>query len=380
MDIKDFQAGTWRQRYQYKSFYPQKINHEWIISDPEVNALLAEANRKLGELNAFGQLVPDVDFFIRMHVTKEATTSSSIEGTQTTIEEALVKEEDVDPERRDDWLEVRNYVQAMNGALMQLERLPLSNRLLRQTHKLLLSSGRGKSKQPGEFRSSQNWIGPALKGAVFVPPTHEEVPDLMSDLELFLHNEKLLVPHLIKIAIAHYQFETVHPFLDGNGRLGRLMITLYLVSTKLLEKPTLYLSAYFEKHRRFYYDYLTAARTKNDLTEWIKFMLSGVIETSQSSIETFREILALRERIERHVITQLGKRVPRAQQLVEQLYTQPFMTAADVQRMLNVSPATANALIAEFVRLGILRERTGFKRNRIYAFDEYLAIFRSKES
>ena len=379
MDIKDFQAGTWRQQLQYKSFLPQTINHEWIVSDPLVNALLAEANRKLGELNAFSQLVPDVDFFIRIHVTKEATTSSSIEGTQTTLEEALVKEEDLDPERRDDWIEVHNYVQAMNSAIQQLKRFPLSNRMLRQTHKLLLSSGRGKSKQPGEFRTSQNWIGPALKNAVFVPPSQEEVPDLMSDLELFLHNQKILVPHLIKVAIAHYQFETIHPFLDGNGRLGRLAITLYLVTTGLLEKPTLYLSAYFEQHRRFYYDYLTGVRTKNDLTQWIKFVLSGVIEISQSSIGTFKAILALRERIERHVITQLGKRTPKAQQLIERLYTQPFTTAADVQRTLNVSPATANAFVAEFMRLGILKERTGFKRNRIFAFDEYLAIFQSKK-
>ena len=368
MDIKDFQAGTWRQQLQYKSFLPQTINHEWIVSDPLVNALLAEANRKLGELNAFSQLVPDVDFFIRIHVTKEATTSSSIEGTQTTLEEALVKEEDLDPERRDDWIEVHNYVQAMNSAIQQLKRFPLSNRMLRQTHKLLLSSGRGKSKQPGEFRTSQNWIGPALKNAVFVPPSQEEVPDLMSDLELFLHNQKILVPHLIKVAIAHYQFETIHPFLDGNGRLGRLAITLYLVTTGLLEKPTLYLSAYFEQHRRFYYDYLTGVRTKNDLTQWIKFVLSGVIEISQSSIGTFKAILALRERIERHVITQLGKRTPKAQQLIERLYTQPFTTAADVQRTLNVSPATANAFVADLASR--LHKRIQLSSDALPAYEE----------
>jgi len=379
MDIKDFRAGEWRRQFQYKSFHPQKVNHEWIVSDPSVNALLSEANRKIGELNAFGELIPDVDFFIRMHVTKEATTSSSIEGTQTTMEEALIKEEDLDPERRNDWLEVRNYVRAMNDALQELKRLPLSNRLLRNTHKTLLSSGRGKSKQPGEFRTSQNWIGPALKDAVFVPPAQDEVRDLMSDLELFLHNEKLLVPHLVKIAIAHYQFETIHPFLDGNGRLGRLMITLFLVSTGLLEKPTLYLSAYFEKHRRFYYDYLTSVRMKDDLTQWLKFFLSGVIETAESSIRTFKHILQLRERTEHEKITQLGKRTPKALELVRKLYSNPIVTTSEVQNFLNVSPATANAFVAEFQRLGILRELTGFKRNRVFAFEEYLAIFENKD-
>jgi Fic family protein len=379
MDITNFQAGKKRQQYGYMSFQPEKINHEWILSDLEATAMLAEANRMLGELNAFGQLIPNVDFFIKMHVAKEATTSNRIEGTQTTMEEALVRKEDVEPERRDDWLEVHNYVLAMNNAIAELESIPLSNRLLRQTHKILLSSGRGQSRHPGEFRKSQNWIGHSLKDAAFVPPAHEEVPDLMSDLELFLHNDKILAPHLVRIAIAHYQFETIHPFLDGNGRLGRLLITLYLVSSGLLNKPTLYLSDYLSKNRRYYYDYLTEARAKNDLAKWVKFFLAGVIETSISSIGTFKAILKLRESVEQEKVEQLGKRSKKAAELVRKLYANPFTSAAGVVEMLGVTPKTANAFIVEFERLGILKERTGFKRNRIFAFEDYLAIFNSKE-
>ncbi len=379
MNINQFRAGKWRQQYEYKSFFPGKIDLEWVISDPRISTLLSTADRKLGELNAFSQLIPDVDFFIRMHVTKEATMSNRIEGTQATMEEALNEEENIDPERRDDWLEVHNYVQAMNQALEELKKLPFSNRLLRKTHNILLSSGRGKSKQPGEFRKSQNWIGPSLSSAIFIPPVSEEVEDLMNDLQTFLHDEKIQVPHLIRIAIAHYQFETIHPFLDGNGRLGRLMITLYLVSAGLLEKPTLYISAYFEKHRRFYYDYLTDVRLKNDMAQWLRFMLTGIIETSESSIRTFKDILELRDRFEHDKITQLGKRTPKAAILLKNLYTNPYTTTARVQQILDVSPATANAFVADFVHLGILKERTGYKRNRVFAFEEYLEIFQSKD-
>lgn len=376
MTIGEFKAGSLRKQQEFQNFLPNPINHEWSVTDGKTLSLFANANRLLGELNAFGQLVPDVDFFIRMHVEKEATASSRIEGTQTSIDEALLAEEYIDPERRSDWLEVRNYVQAMNEALQALEKLPLSNRLLCNAHRTLLSSGRGKTKQPGEFRTSQNWIGPSLKNATFVPPSHTEVPELMSDLERFLHNEKIHVPHLIRIAIAHYQFETIHPFLDGNGRLGRLLITLYLVSEKLLEKPTLYLSGYFDKNRSYYYDYLNAVRYKNDLEQWVQFFLTAIAETAANSIATFKKINELREEIEYQKILQLGKRAPAARVLLHALYREGYVTAQSVATHLNVSIVTANALIADFVRLGILDETTGFKRNRIFAFSQYLDLFR----
>ena len=267
MNISSFKAGKAVQRYQYKSFDPNAINLPWQIDTAELIMLLSQADIKLGELNAFSQLIPDVDFFIKMHQFKEGTKSSRIEGTQTNIDEAIQKEEYIQPEKKDDWQEVQNYVQAMNQAIGNLEKFPLSNRLLKQTHKTLLQGVRGTYKLPGEFRQSQNWIsGSSLADAVFIPPHPESINDLMSDLEKFLHNENIPVPPLIKIGIAHYQFETIPPFLDGNGRIGRLLITLYLVSNNLLYKPTLYLSDFFEKNKSLYYDNLTRVRTHNDLT------------------------------------------------------------------------------------------------------------------
>ncbi len=258
MNLKDFKAGTLNQEYKYKSFLPEKINHTFTWDDPQINTMLEDATRALGELNAFTMIVPNVDIFIQMHITKEANTSSKIEGTKTEMGEVLISKEQIDPEKRDDWQEVRNYVDAMNMAIKELENIPISNRLIRNIHETLLNSVRGASKQPGEFRKSQNWIGGAsLATAYFIPPHHDKVNELMGDLEKFLHNEEIFVPHLIKIAIAHYQFETIHPFLDGNGRIGRLLVPLYLVSNGLLKKPSLYLSDFIEKNKSAYYEALT---------------------------------------------------------------------------------------------------------------------------
>lgn len=377
MKISEFISGKWVQQYQYQSFAPNLVDLPWEVDKPELVALLSEANIRLGELNAFSQLIPDVDFFIKMHVLKEGTTSSRIEGTQTQIDEAVQKKSDIDPEKKDDWQEVQNYVKAMNEAINSLEKLPLSNRLLRQTHQILLEGVRGKHKLPGEFRQSQNWIGgSSLRDAVFIPPHHESIPELMADLERFLHNEQHPVPHLIKIGIAHYQFETIHPFLDGNGRMGRLLITLYLVSNKILHQPTLYLSDFFEKYKTLYYDNLTRVRTHSDLTQWLKFFLEGVRSTAQNSIETFKAIIALREDVE-HKIISLGRKQMSAQKLLQYLYTQPIVDIGDVAEELKINFSTATRLVDDFVRLNILVESTGFKRNRQFAFEHYLNLFRS---
>jgi Fic family protein len=316
MDLAKFKSGENIKQIEYSSFSPEKINHPWIISSPEVNKLLAEANRLIGELNAFSQIIPDVEFFISMHILKEATTSSKIEGTKTNMKEALIKQEDINPEKRDDWAEVQNYIQAINYSIKELEKLPISNRLIKNTHKVLLSGVRGKHKIPGEFRTSQNWIGATLKDAIFVPPHHTEIAELMGDLELFIHEDEFHIPHLIKIAIIHYQFETIHPFLDGNGRLGRLLITLYLVNNNVLTKPSLYLSDFFERNKAYYYDNLMNVRRNSDLVQWIKFFLVGVIETSKGSIQVFKDILSLKEKIELEKLPKLGSKIENGQKMI----------------------------------------------------------------
>ena len=377
--ISEFQSGSWEQQFGYKSFLPTPIDLEWIVDDPVLQSLLSDADRKLGELNAYGTLVPDVDFFIQMYAAKEATQSSRIEGTATEITEAVMEEQDISPERRDDWSEVQNYIDAMRFAVESLEKLPLSSRLLRQTHEVLLQGVRGKHKLPGDFRTSQNWIGGAsLKDAVFVPPSQERIQELMGDLEKFLHNENINTPHLIRAGIAHYQFETIHPFLDGNGRLGRLLITLYLVSNQLLTRPSLYLSDFISRNKSLYYDNLTGVRQKNDLNQWLRFFLVGVSETADDATNTFRQILALKSAIETERLPRMGKRMELGFQFLRALYRNPVMGAQQIAEVLAVSSATANRLIEQFVAQGILQEKTGARRNRLFEFGEYLGLFDSK--
>jgi len=379
VNIDDFISGEYKQQYEYKSFSPTTINRAWEVSDSEVQTLLSDADRALGELNAFSQLIPDVDFFIAMHITKEATQSSRIEGTRTNMEEALLDEQEIEPEKKDDWQEVQNYIGAIHQAIAELERLPLSNRLLRDTHRSLMQGVRGKDKMPGEFRRSQNWIGVSLKQAVFVPPHQDAVPDLMSDLEAFLHNDMAHVPHLIKIAIAHYQFETIHPFNDGNGRLGRLMIALYLASNGLLTKPTLYLSDFFERNKTQYVDGLMAVRESNHLKAWLTFFLYGVKETAQNSIQVFKDVLKLKERLDSEVLPHFStRRQKNAQSLMKQLYKQPVLNIKIVSSWLDIPINTASLLVNDFVKYGVLKEMTGKPRSRVFVFNEYMIIFGRK--
>ncbi len=375
MKFEEFESGKLKQQFEYKSFSPVPINHEWTWDDARINSLLEEATTALTQLATFARFVPEVDRFIRMHVVKEANTSSQIEGTQTEMDEAVVSEEHIAYEKRDDWQEVQNYITAMNTATEELKGLPLSNRLLKHTHKRLLAGVRGERKTPGEFRRSQNWIGgTSLADAVFIPPHQDELPYLLSDLEKFWHNEEINVPHLIRIAISHYQFETIHPFLDGNGRIGRLLITLYLLDKGLLTKPSLYLSAHLAKHKGQYYDSLTAVRESNNLGQWVRFFLVAVRDTARKGVQTFQSIMDMRKDVEIR-IQMLGTRMHNGLKLLEGLYSTPILTGSEIAKLLDVTQPTANTLIEEFIEMGILYETTGRRRGKKYFFRDYFRLF-----
>jgi len=374
--MKKFQSGQYIQQGLYKSFQPSRINRPWTLDNMALIQMLGQADRELGRLDMYSDYIPNLDLFIRMHVLKEATQSSKIEGTQTNMEEALLEKEDVALDKRDDWEEVQNYVAAMNEAIEKLKVLPFSARLIKETHKTLLQGVRGKHKQPGEFRQSQNWIGGAtINDAVFVPPIHTSIGELIGDIEQFVHDDEHYFPELLKIALVHYQFETIHPFLDGNGRVGRLMITLYLVSRGILKQPVLYLSDFFERNRTHYYDNLMRVREKNDLLQWFKFFLVGIIETAKKGIETFDNILKLQKQVEAQIQT-LGSRALNAQKVLNYLYHRPLLDAAKVGEVAQISPASAYKLIADLEQFRILKEITGGKRGKHYLFDSYVQLFK----
>jgi len=374
--MENFKAGNYINQGYYKSFQPNFINKDWLINDLEILSLLSKADRNIGKLDTYSQYV-NVDLYISMHIVKEATQSSKIEGTQTNMEEAFLDKEDVSLENRNDWEEVQNYISAMKSAIKDLESLPISSRLIKKTHKTLLSGVRGEYKLPGEYRKSQNWIGGAtINDAVFIPPIHNSVDELMSDLEKFANDEMNYLPDLLKIAIIHYQFETIHPFLDGNGRIGRLLIPVYLVSKEILSSPILYLSDFFEKNRTIYYDNLMRVRTHNNLKQWIKFFLVGVIETSKKGVETFDGILKLQKEIDEKLHSFKGK-TDDSRKIISILYQNPIIDAQKVEKIIAKSHMSAYKQISILENLGIIKEITGGQRGKIYAFQDYLKLFKS---
>jgi Fic family protein len=359
---------------KYKAFVPNPLPFK-VKMDNVLQSLLSEADQALGRLDGIAELLPDVDFFVLMYIGKEATLSSQVEGTQATLSDLLKAEakiEDIDV--RSDVDEIQNYVRAMNYGLDRIETLPMSLRLIREIHKELLRGVRGRGKTPGVFRKSQNWVGGhSIETASFVPPPAHEMMPLLSNLEKYLH-DRTPVPILIKTAVAHLQFEAIHPFLDGNGRIGRLLVTFYLCQQKALKKPMLYLSEFFRANRQEYYDRLSAAHDRDDLEGWLRFFLEGVASTAGKAAETAGKVLALREN-DMRAAAGLGAVSENAVKLLNHLYGRPYVRIKDVEAIVGLSNPNAIALIGKMSRLGILAEITGRKRNKVFAYSSYIEAF-----
>ena len=374
-------AGNYiKQPSGYRAFVPAPLPpNPPVAMDPEITRLLSQADRVLGRLDGIGSVLPNPDLFVAMYVRQEAVLSSQIEGTQSTLEDVLKFE--VDEKANDvpkDVEDVVNYVGAMNYGIRRLQELPLSLRLIREIHSKLMTEARGQNRTPGEFRKTQNWIGPAgadLASATFVPPPVPEMKDALDKFEKFLHEDSL--PVLIHTGLAHAQFETIHPFLDGNGRVGRLLITFLLCQRKVLHRPLLYLSHYLKLHRAEYYDRLMAIRNEGNWEGWLKFFLRGVEEVSEEAIDTSRRIFTLREEHRELITSSRGISAGSGMQLLDYLYEQPIVNVRIVEKRLKSSFVTANKLVEQFVKLEILRETTGGQRNRRYSYVPYLALFES---
>lgn len=376
--FENFESGYYQNMGDFKSFIPSYINKEWVWMNPQINMLLSIADQELGKLEMYSDRIPNVELYIQMHISIEANKSSKIEGTKTTIEEDFIDIEDLTPEKRDDQQEVKNYITAMNHGINRIinDDFPISTRLIKEIHEKLLFGVRGERKTPGQYRTTQNWIGGNKPSdANFVPPPASELNNLLSDLENFIHNEQIYVPHLIKIAILHYQFETIHPFLDGNGRVGRLIIPLYLLSNKLLSKPCFYISNYLEKNRIQYYDALDRVRHFNDLSGWIIFFLQAVIETARVGREKFENVLSL---VDKHneQLTKLKGNKENLRAVFNAFYASPILTITKLSQTIGVTYNTARNLVNTLVAAEILDEFyiPGSRHNH-YVMSDYLLIF-----
>jgi Fic family protein len=372
-------SGTYqKQPTGYRAFIPAPLPPVPPVAfDDEMQRLLSEADRALGRLDGSIQTLPDSDLFVLMYVRKEAVLSSQIEGTQSSLNDLLRAEAQLfDPDSPRDVEEVSNYVAAMNHGLNRLEDLPVSTRLIREIHEHLLKGVRGGSMLPGEVRQSQNWIGPAgstLRNATFVPPP-QDVSRLLSELESFIHMRDAM-PALIRIGLTHAQFETIHPFLDGNGRVGRLLITLLLCEQKILQSPVLYLSHYLKANRGEYYERLQRIRDHGEWESWLKFFLRGVRDVSREATTTARAIVKLREDDRSRIVDELGRVAGNALKVHERLFGYPLISVNSVARRLGVSFPAANRLTERMVDIGILTEVTGHARNRVFSYAAYIALF-----
>lgn len=361
---------------QYKSFLPRLLppSPPIAIEDETVN-LLSKANRSIGILEGVSRQIPNIDLFVSMYVRKEALLSSQIEGTQATLDDIL--DPNIEENTNQNVADVINYIKASQYASNRLNELPICNRLLQETHEILMQDIRGGEKSPGEFRRSQNWIGPAgstLKDARYIPPSPEDMIEAMSDLEKFINSEDELDP-LIKIALIHYQFETIHPFLDGNGRIGRLMIALFLIEKKLLSHETLYISYFLKRNRIEYYDRLMEVRMKGSFEQWIKFFLLAVSESAQDAIKTIDELVKLHEK-NYDIVKKTGRAAKTVIKVLNYLESSPIIDIKKTSVELKLSFNAVSNAVNNLVELGILRQTENVRRSRVFAYDEYLGILR----
>ena len=365
-----------QQATGYKAFIPTLLPPVPPIQlEGEIQELLTKANIAIGKMDTMGYLAPNLEHIIAMYVRKEALLSSQIEGTQASLENIFEYENQVPLKNINDVKEVVNYIEALNHGIKRLADFPMSIRLIKEIHEILLDDGRGKEKTPGEFRKSQNWIGSpgsSLLTASYVPPPPADAIEAMSDLEKFFHQGSNL-PLLINCALIHYQFETIHPFLDGNGRLGRLLITFYLYWKEALHYPLLYLSYYLKIHRQEYYDRLNLVRERGDYEQWIIFFLKGIIWTSESALDTIKKLLQLQEN-HKHILITKKLSTPYAIALLDYLFEKPHLTIKDVSKHFDLSYQGAKAIIDQFVSLGIIKEITGKRRDKRFSYWEYLDL------
>ena len=370
-------SGAYRQQPTgYKAFFPAQLPPDPPVKiEGELQNLLSNADMSMARLDGLGHILPNAGLFIAMYVKKEALLSSQIEGTQASLEDLFEFESGKQPENINDVAEVVNYVKALNYGMERLREFPMSLRLIKEIHEVLMEGVRGGEKTPGEFKKTQNWIGPpgcTLKDARFVPPPPHEAEAAMGALELYLHQPPQL-PALVDCALIHYLFETIHPFLDGNGRLGRLLITFYLHWRGVMEKPLLYLSYYFRRYRQEYYDRLNMVRDNGDFEQWIAFFLKGVVVTADSAVDAAKQIMELQSR-HRNLLWQKKISSPLAVGILEKLFYTPYVSVNDIARDFSVSYQAASTLISQLENIGILKEITGRKRDKRYIYADYLQI------
>ena len=378
LDAPSQRSGRYEpQPKGFRAFIPAPLPPDPPLNlTPELTTLLTEANQALGRLDGATQILPDQDLFVWMYMRKEAVFSSQIEGTQSSLNDLLAAEANVlRPRRPDDVSEVINYVDAMDHGVSRLETLPVSMRLVREVHERLLEGRRGAERQPGLIRTTQNWIGgPSPSDATYVPPPHQVVPEALSNLERFIHKDRSL-PILIRIGMVHAQFETIHPFLDGNGRVGRLLITLLLCEQGVLQQPVLYLSHYLKQHRSDYYEALQSVREEGTWEDWVAFFLRAVQASAVDATETARRIVDLRERHRDLLVVELGRGAGTGLRLLQALYRRPLIDIPEARELLGVTYQAANNLVTRLEAMGVLEEVTGQTRHRVYRYSEYTDLF-----